>query len=62
MNVIKVVLLIALALVALGLIKLIALTLFGVAVGLLALAIKLAFVVGIVYLIWLGVRKLVHTV
>jgi|GEM_PF-6008931 len=62
MNVVKIVLLIALALVALGLIKLIALTLFGVAVGLLWLAIKLAFVVGIVYLIWLGFRKLVHTV
>ena len=40
----------------------IALSLLGVVVGLLGLAIKIAVIGGVIYLAWLIVRKLVHTV
>jgi len=50
------------ALIVLKIVGILALTFLGSLLGLLVLAIKLAIIGGIIYLIWLGVRKLVHTV
>ncbi len=49
------------ALIVIAAAGMIALSMLGVVVGLLGLAIKLAIIGGIIYLVWLVVRKLAST-